>query len=71
MELTKEEKINIINEHIKNIVINIYNLNILLIQEQSVSPNNQDSIDSLNLQISSAFAKKVALESEKEKLANE
>jgi hypothetical protein len=71
MELTKEEKIDIVNQHLKNVVINIYNLNILLIQESALDIPNQEAIDSIQLQIDSAFKKKISLESKLEELKEE
>lgn len=71
MELTKEEKIDIVNQHLKNVVINIYNLNVLLIQESALDTPNQEAIDSIQSQIDSAFKKKVSLESKLEELKEE
>lgn len=71
MELSISEKINIIDEHIKNINVSIYNFNILLMQEESLDIVNQDAIDSLNLQISNAFSKKTILENEKNTLSEQ
>lgn len=61
MELTNEEKINILNQHIKNIVITKYNLHIAIISEEAADPINQDNINSLNFQISAEQAKYDAL----------
>jgi len=71
MELGKQEKINIINEHLKNVVNNIFNINMLIIQESAVTPINQDAVDALELQLENAFLKKQALQSELEKVKNE
>jgi len=71
MELEKQEKIDIINIHIKNVVNNIFNLNMLVIQESAVTPINQDAVDALELQLENAFAKKEALQNELEKVINE
>jgi hypothetical protein len=71
MELNKEEKIELINTHLKNIANNIFNLNMLIIQESAVSPINQESLSALNLQLENAFAKKEALKDELEKVKNE
>jgi hypothetical protein len=71
MDLEKQEKIDIINVHLKSIVNNIFNINILIIQESAVTPINQDSVDALELQLENAFAKKQALQSELEKVTNE
>jgi hypothetical protein len=71
MDLEKQEKIDIINVHLKSIVNNIFNINMLIIQESAVTPINQDSVDALELQLENAFAKKQALQSELEKVTNE
>ena len=62
MDLEKQEKIDIINVHLKSIVNNIFNINMLIIQESAVTPINQDSVDALELQLENAFAKKQALQ---------
>jgi hypothetical protein len=71
MDLEKQEKIDIINVHLKSVVSNIFNINMLIIQESAVTPINQDSVDALELQLENAFAKKQALQSELEKVTNE
>ena len=71
IELTKEDKAAIVNQHLKNVVINIYNLNVLLIQESALDTPNQEAIDSIQSQIDSAFKKKVSLESKLEELKEE
>jgi hypothetical protein len=71
MDLEKQEKIDIINVHLKSIVNNIFNINMLIIQESAVTPINQDSVDALELQLENAFAKKQALQSELERVTNE
>jgi hypothetical protein len=71
MDLEKQEKIDIINTHLKSVVSNIFNINMLIIQESAVTPINQDSVDALELQLENAFAKKQALQSELEKVTNE
>jgi len=71
MDLEKQEKIDIINVHLKSIVNNIFNINMLIIQESAVTPINQDSVDALELQLENAFAKKQALQNELEKVTNE
>ena len=71
MELNKEEKIELINTHLKNIANNIFNLNMLIIQESAVEPINQDSLSALNLELENAFAKKQVLKDELERVINE
>lgn len=61
MELTNDEKIGILNQHIKNVVINKYNLHVAIISEEATTPINQDNIDALNSQISAEQARYDAL----------
>jgi hypothetical protein len=60
-ELTNEEKSTIINQHLKNVESNIFNLEISLIEENAVLTPNDTSISSLNAQLAEANAKKTAL----------
>ncbi len=71
MELSLPEKISIINEHLKSVANNIYNINMLIIQESAVAPINQEVVDALNVQLENAFLKKEALEAELERVNNE
>lgn len=64
MELTNEEKISIVTQHVKSIASNIYNLQISLIAENATDPINQDNVQSLNSQMSVETAKMNALEAE-------
>lgn len=60
-ELTTEEKISIVNQHIKNVEYSIYNLNLSLVEEQAVNSPDTDKISSLNAQLAESNAKKTAL----------
>lgn len=64
MELTSQEKIGIVTQHIKNIMLNIYNLQLTLIAENAIDPINQTNVDSLNKQLSIENTKLQALEEE-------
>jgi hypothetical protein len=68
-ELTNEEKIGIVNQHIKNLELNIYNLELSLIEENAVAVPNAANVSSLNGQVAEANAKKTALLAELEDLA--
>ena len=68
MELTNEEKIDIINHHIKNIVVDSFNLSVRLTAELAVEAPNQEVIDLLNIQLSAQESKKQALLDELDKL---
>ena len=64
VQLTNEEKVSIITQHIRNLEFNKYNLNVSLIEEQALAIPNQATIDSVNLQISEANTKITALNAE-------
>lgn len=68
-ELTNEEKIEVISQHIKNVEYSLYNLGLSLIEEQALNSPNAENISSLNSQITQANAKKTALLSELSELA--
>lgn len=70
MELTNEEKTSIVTQHIKNVMLNIYNLQLSLIGENAIDPINQTNIDNLNKQLLIENAKVQALEEELNRLAN-
>lgn len=63
-ELTDNEKMNMINQHIKTCVSNRYNLQLSLIAENAVESPNQDTIDNINAQIARENARQTALEAE-------
>jgi len=60
-ELTNEEKAAIVNQHIKNLELNIYNLQLSLLEENAVASPNAASVSSLNNQLTEVNAKKTAL----------
>lgn len=64
VQLTNEEKISIITQHIRNLEFNKYNLNVSLLEENALAIPNQATIDSVNLQISEANTKITALNAE-------
>ena len=66
--LTNEDKLSIIDQHIKNVEFSKYNLELSLIEENAVANPDATTISSLNAQIVSANAKLAALESEKSAL---
>jgi hypothetical protein len=68
MELNNEDKINIVTQHIRGIVTNVYNLQVTLISEQAVDSPNQTNIDRLNLEIAQENLRHSALISELESL---
>ena len=66
--LTNEDKLTIVNQHKKNVEFSKYNLELSLIEENSVASPDATTIASLNSQIVSANAKLAALEAEKSDL---
>ena len=62
--LSKEDKLAIINSHKKNIEFNKYNIEISIIEENAVDSPNQDTIATLNNQISEYNDKLAALDAE-------
>ena len=68
IEITVEEKTGIIDQHIKNLNYNKYNLSLTILELQAVDTPDQDSISETLLQISDINAKISALEEEKANL---
>lgn len=66
--LSNQEKISIIDQHLRNSEFNKYNLEISLIEENASANKNEDAISSLNDQISAINLKITALNAEKAKL---
>lgn len=64
MDLSNEEKIGIINQHIKSSLVNSFNLQMSLIEEQSNNTPNQTTVDALNSQISIEENKQQALQAQ-------
>jgi hypothetical protein len=66
--LTKEEKIDIINQHLKNLEYSKYNSQISLVEESAAIEPQPILIDEINSQIDNINAKTSALLSEIESL---
>jgi hypothetical protein len=62
--LTNEDKLNLVNQHIKSIDYQAYNVELDLIEANAESPVNSDSVSALNTRINALSAKRAALESE-------
>lgn len=60
-ELTNEEKIDIINQHIKNLEYSKFNSEISLVEESAAIDPQQILIDEIQGQIDNINAKKTAL----------
>ena len=65
MSLAKEDKLSIIDQHIRNIEYSIYGSQFDLIEAQAVASPDAVSIASINDRITSATAKKTALLAER------
>lgn len=68
IELSKEEKEAIINQHIRSLLVNKYNVEVSLIEENSISPVNQSTVTLLNNQVNYIDTKLNALQEELESL---
>lgn len=68
--LTNEDKISIIDTHIKMVTAEKYNIDILLEMENAVNPPDQPKIDDLNQSLAACLTKLAVLESNKSALTN-
>jgi hypothetical protein len=68
IELTKEEKITIIDTHIKNIAFSKYNLDLTLIEESAKTTPDSDILQKTNYNIQQLSDQINALEAEKDSL---
>lgn len=66
--LTNADKLNLIDQHIKSIDYQAYNLELDLIEANAESPVNSDIVSTLNTRMNALSAKRTALESEAETL---
>ena len=68
IELTNEEKLGIVNQHIKSIDYTIYGLQLDLIESQATGTPDAIQISSINGRITAANAKRTALVEERDSL---
>ena len=66
--LTNADKLNVVNQHMKSIDFQMYNLQLDLIEANAESPVNSESVSTLTGRINVLNAKRDALESEAETL---
>ena len=66
--LTNADKLNVVNQHLKSIDFQIYNLQLDLIEANAESPVNSDVISNSNGRLTTLNAKRTALASEAETL---
>lgn len=62
--LTNEDKIAILNQHIKNLSYSLYNVEVSKIEANAVASPNASTISSLNAQIAELTAQIAALNDE-------
>ena len=68
IELTNEEKLGIVNQHIKSIDYTIYGLELDLLEAQAVDSPDATQISSINNRISSANNRRTVLVEERSSL---
>jgi hypothetical protein len=66
--LTNADKLNIVNQHMKSIDFQVYNLQLDLIEANAESPINSETVSTLTGRINVLNAKRTALELEAEPL---
>lgn len=64
MVLSTQDKIGIVQQHIKNLQLNKYNLEVSIVEENALQNPAQSTLDSLNSQISDIVAKLAVLNTE-------
>ena len=69
MELTKEEKISIIQQHQRNIVFNEFNTQMSIVEENAKEAPDTNILTELNVRITETAAQNAALQAEIDKLA--
>ncbi len=70
IELTNEEKLNIVNQHIKSIDYSIYGLELDIIEAQAIGSPDNTHVTSLTDRLADANLKRVALVEEKSSLTS-
>jgi hypothetical protein len=69
--LTNEEKLNLVNQHIKSVDYAVYGYELDLIQANAVASPDTAQIAAINSRISESNAKRLALVAEKDSLTEE
>lgn len=69
IQLTNEEKISIINSHLKNLEYNKFNIEMSIIEENAKSTPDSSTLSSLNSQVSEIDVQIAALNAESAALA--
>jgi hypothetical protein len=68
MELTNQDKIGIVENHLRASMVNSYSLQISIIEERSMPSPNQDSIAALEERLEIELARQGALDKELQSL---
>lgn len=68
-ELQVEEKVSLINQHLRNLGFKKYNLDLSLLEEQALATPDADRLTQLNNEIDQVVAQRAALLTELESLA--
>jgi hypothetical protein len=64
--ITNEEKMGIINQHMRNVQVNKYNLELTLLEENALTSPNTETVTAVTAQIAEANKKIAVLETELE-----
>lgn len=67
--LTNEEKLTIVNQHLRNIDYALYGLELDLLEANAISPVDTEAVSLIEGRITSITSKRTALEAEAESLA--
>ena len=70
MELTNQEKIDIINQHYKSSMQNAFDIQLRIIEENALENPNQDTINALNNNLNIEITKQKALDEQLLSLQN-
>jgi|694.fasta_scaffold06855_36 membrane protease subunit (stomatin/prohibitin family) len=70
IELTNEEKLNIVNQHLKSVDYSIYGLQLDLLEINSISNPDASQVSNINTRITAANAKRAALVTERDSLTS-
>lgn len=68
IELTNDEKLNIVNQHIKSVDYSLYGAQLDLIEIQATANPDAAQVSNINNRITAATAKRAALVEEKDSL---
>jgi hypothetical protein len=69
--ITNEEKMGIINQHMRNVQVNKYNLELTLLEENALTSPNTETVTAITAQIAEANKKIAVLETELESVQAE